>query len=165
MLVTTQGAGGGAAESAAQQMARVAAATGNASAMAAAASVESASSSASGVVAGGVPVRLKDVATVRQGYKEREAIIRMAGNEAVELAIYKEGDANTVATADAVAKRLEQVRAQMPPDMALTVIDDQSTFIRHAIPAVKLDAVIAGIPDRTPVLSGKDESVSVEFGG
>src|SRR3546814_11050278 len=80
MLVTTQGAGGGAAESAAQQMARVAAATGNASAMAAAASVESASSSASGVVAGGVPVRLKDVATVRQGYKEREAILRMAGN-------------------------------------------------------------------------------------
>src|SRR3546814_2158352 len=105
MLVTTQGAGGGAAESAAQQMARVAAATGNASAMAAAASVESASSSASGVVAGGVPVRLKDVATVRQGYKEREAIIRMAGNEAVELAIYKAGAANTVATAAAVAKR------------------------------------------------------------
>src|SRR3546814_6005789 len=81
MLVTTQGAGGGAAESAAQQMARVAAATGNASAMAAAASVESASSSASGVVAGGVPVRLKDVATVRQGYKEREAIIRMRSEE------------------------------------------------------------------------------------
>src|SRR3546814_205844 len=145
MLVTTQSAGGGAAESAAQQMARVAAATGNASAMAAAASVESASSSASGVVAGGVPVRLKDVATARQGYKEREAIIRMAGNEAVELAIYKEGDANTVAIADAVAKRRGQVRAQMPPDMELTVIDDQSTFIRHAIADVKLDAVIGGI--------------------
>src|SRR3546814_19672195 len=100
--------------------------------MAAAASVESASSSASGVVAGGVPVRLKDVATVRQGYKEREAIIRMAGNEAVELAIYQEGDANTVATADAVAKRLEQVRAQMPPAKALTVIHHQSPSHRHA---------------------------------
>src|SRR3546814_6055529 len=69
----------------------------------------------------------------------------MGGNEAVELAIYKEGDANTVATADSVAKRLEQVRAQMPPDMELTVIDDQSTFIRHAIADVKLDAVVGGI--------------------
>jgi HAE1 family hydrophobic/amphiphilic exporter-1 len=34
--------------------------------------------------------------SVRQGYKEREAIIRLNGREAVELAIYKEGDANTV---------------------------------------------------------------------
>src|SRR3546814_7539280 len=110
--------------------------------MAAAVSVGGASASAWGVVACGGPVRLQDVATVRQGYKEREAIIRMAGNEAVELAIYKEGDANTVATADAVAKRLEHVRAPLPPDMELTVIDDQSTFIRHAIADVKLAAVI-----------------------
>src|SRR3546814_14803676 len=112
--------------------------------MAAAVSVGGASASAWGVVACGGPVRLQDVATVRQGYKEREAIIRMAGNEAVELAIYKEGDANTVATADAVAKRLEHVRAQMPPDMELAVIDDQSTFIRHAMSDVKWDTVTGG---------------------
>ncbi|HEY7753693.1 MAG TPA: efflux RND transporter permease subunit, partial [Steroidobacteraceae bacterium] len=145
MLVTTQSAGGGAAASAAAQMARVAAATGDASAMAAAASVQSASSSDSAAAAGGVPVRLKDVASVRQGYKEREAIIRLGGKEAVELAIYKEGDANTVATADAIEKRLEQIRAEVPPDAELTTIDDQSQFIRHAISDVKLDAVIGGL--------------------
>src|SRR6187399_838207 len=33
----------------------------------------------------GVPVRLRDVATVTQGYKEREAVIRFKGHEAVEL--------------------------------------------------------------------------------
>ncbi|MCJ0824732.1 efflux RND transporter permease subunit [Luteimonas sp. 50] len=145
MLVTTQSAGGGAAASAAAQMARVAAATGDASAMAAAASVQSASSSDSAAAAGGVPVRLKDVASVRQGFKEREAIIRLGGKEAVELAIYKEGDANTVATADAIEKRLEQIRAEVPPDAQLTTIDDQSQFIRHAISDVKLDAVIGGL--------------------
>ena len=144
MLVTTQGAGGGDAESAAAQMARVAAATGDPAAMAAAASVQSANSGSGSVVADGKPVRLKDVAEVRQGFKEREAIIRLGGSEAVELAIYKEGDANTVATADAVAARLEQIREQMPPDVELTVIDDQSQFIRHAINDVKLDAVIGG---------------------
>ena len=144
MLVTTQGAGGGAEASAAEQMARVAAATGDPSAMAAAASVQSASSASSGAIANGMPVRLKDIATVRQGYKEREAIIRMGGHEAVELAIYKEGDANTVATADAVRKRLEQIKAQIPQDVELTTIDDQSVFIRNAIRDVKLDAVIGG---------------------
>jgi hydrophobic/amphiphilic exporter-1 (mainly G- bacteria), HAE1 family len=143
MLVTIQGAGGGAAESAAQQMARVAAASGDASTMAAAASVESSASGGS-AVAGGMPVRLRDVAEVRQGFKEREAIIRLAGQEAVELAIYKEGDANTVATADAVAARLKEIEAQIPPDFSVTVIDDQSKFIRAAIDDVRFDALLGG---------------------
>nr|WP_246071979.1 efflux RND transporter permease subunit [Lysobacter aestuarii] len=145
MLVTTQSGGGGDAASAAEQMARVAAATGDASAMAAAASVQSASSAGQNVAAGGMPVRLKDVADVRQGYKEREAIIRLGGKEAVELAIYKEGDANTVATADAVQARLKEIQDSMPPEFELTVIDDQSQFIRHAISDVKMDAVIGGL--------------------
>src|SRR5687768_930012 len=58
-------------------------------------------------VQGGVPVRLKDVAEVAQSHKEREAIIRLRGSEAVELALYKEGDANAVTVAEAVRERLD----------------------------------------------------------
>ena len=145
MLVTTRSGGDNAAASAAAQMAAIAATTGSAEAMAAAASVQSASSGGSGIVAGGMPVRLKDVADVRQGFKEREAIIRLAGKEAVELAIYKEGNANTVSTAEALKARLEQLKQQVPPDIELTVIDDQSLFIEHAIADVKKDAVIGGM--------------------
>jgi len=95
---------------------------------------------------GGAPsVRLKDVADVRQGYKEREAVIRSAGHEAVELAIYKEGDANTVSTADALEQRLDIIRKEMPKDIAMTAVEDQSVFIRHAIKDVKVDAVIGGL--------------------
>ncbi|HZX81156.1 MAG TPA: efflux RND transporter permease subunit [Lysobacter sp.] len=143
MLVTTASAGGGAAQSAAQEMFRVAAATGNASAMAAATSVQNASQGSS-TPANGMPVRLKDIATVRQGYKERESVIRLGGREAVELAIYKEGDANTVSTADAIEARLKDIREHMPKDVELTTIDDQSQFIRNAISSVKHDAVIGG---------------------
>lgn len=145
MLVTTQSGGASAADSAAQQMARVAAASGDAASMAAAASVQSSSSGSSSAVAGGMPVRLKDIADVRQGYKEREAIIRLAGKEAVELAIYKEGDANTVATADAITAQLKKIEEQIPEDVELTTIDDQSKFIRNAISDVKKDAVIGGL--------------------
>ena len=98
-----------------------------------------------GTSGGSARVRLKDVATVSQGYKEREAVIRSAGNEAVELAIYKEGDANTVSTADALETRLAQIRKQLPKDIEMTVVEDQSVFIRHAIKDVKLDAVIGGL--------------------
>ncbi len=143
MLLSTQGSGGGDQDGAARQMASVAAASGDASSMAAAASLQN-SSSGSQSVAGGMPVRLRDVADVSQGYKEREAIIRLAGKEAVELAVYREGDANTVATADAVHARIEELKEQFPADFELTVVDDQSKFIRNAISDVKIDALIGG---------------------
>jgi HAE1 family hydrophobic/amphiphilic exporter-1 len=141
MLVTTSAASAG--DSAADQAMRVAAASGDMSVMAALA--QQSSSSGSAAAAGGQALRLKDIATVRQGHKEREAIIRLDGKEAVELAVYKEGDANTVATADAVQKKLAELKDQIPADAELTVIDDQSQFIRHAISDVKLDAVIGGL--------------------
>ncbi|WP_313243956.1 efflux RND transporter permease subunit [Stenotrophomonas rhizophila] len=145
LLVTTQGSNGSAADAAMQQMFAIAASTGSDAAVAAASAAQSASSSSSSTIANGVPVRLKDVASVRQGYKEREAIIRMGGKEAVELAIYKEGDANTVATAEALRAKLEQIKAQIPGDAQLTTIEDQSRFIEHAISDVKKDAVIGGL--------------------
>src|SRR5690606_1225758 len=60
-------------------------------------------------------------------------------------AVYKEGDANTVSTADALEARLETIRKQMPKDIEMTVVEDQSVFIRHAVKDVKVDAVIGGL--------------------
>ncbi|HBK47554.1 MAG TPA: acriflavin resistance protein, partial [Xanthomonadaceae bacterium] len=145
LLVTTTSGSGGAADAAMQQMYAIAAATGSQAAIAAAAEVQSTSAeSSTASIAGGMPVRLKDVAEVRQGFKEREAIIRLGGKEAVELAIYKEGDANTVSTAAALRKRLEQIKATVPGDVEITTIEDQSHFIEAAITSVKHDAVIGG---------------------
>jgi HAE1 family hydrophobic/amphiphilic exporter-1 len=144
VLITTRAAGGNeGASSASQQMLAVAASTGSAAAIAAASSLQG--GGGSDAPANGMPVRLKDVAEVRQGHKEREAIIRLGGREAVELAIYKEGDANTVATADAIVERLERIRDEIPADIELTTVDDQSQFIRHAINDVKFDAVLGGL--------------------
>ncbi len=136
MLLTTRTAGAGNAGN--EQAMRLAAASGDASVMAALSQGGNASTGTS-------PLRLRDVATVRQGYKEREAIIRLNGREAVELAIYKEGDANTVSTADALDAKLKSIREKLPADIELTTIEDQSIFIRHAIGDVKLDAVIGGL--------------------
>ena len=79
------------------------------------------------------PVYLRDVATVRHGFKEREAITRIDGREAVEIAIYKEGDANTVAVAGEVEKRLGRVRKMLGDNIELVKIYDQSTFISQAV--------------------------------
>ncbi len=93
----------------------------------------------------GVPIRLRDVANVSQGYKEREAIIRLGGQEAVELAIYKEGDANTVNVAKAVKSALENLKKELPYGTELTTIQDQSIFIQSALHEVRNEALLGGL--------------------
>jgi HAE1 family hydrophobic/amphiphilic exporter-1 len=93
----------------------------------------------------GAPVYLRDVASVRHGYKERQAIIRFEGKEAVEIAIYKEGDANTVAVAREVRERLQRIREILPAGYKLVKVYDQATFISSAIAEVIDAAVIGGI--------------------
>ncbi|MDA0746017.1 MAG: efflux RND transporter permease subunit [bacterium] len=55
---------------------------------------------------GNVEIRLKDVAVVERSHKEREIITRVNGVESVEIEIFKEADANIVATAQRVRDRL-----------------------------------------------------------
>ncbi len=90
-------------------------------------------------------LRLGDVARVERGYREREAIIRLDGREAVEIAIYKEGDANTVATSQAVSAVLEALRRELPEPLALAVVDDQAAFIRAALAEVRQAALMGAL--------------------
>jgi HAE1 family hydrophobic/amphiphilic exporter-1 len=94
---------------------------------------------------GTVPIRLKDIAEVRQGFKEREGIVRIDGHEAIELAIYKEGDANTVSVANSVKAEIERLKKTLPTDTNLSMIEDQSVFIEGALSDVKKDALIGGV--------------------
>jgi HAE1 family hydrophobic/amphiphilic exporter-1 len=70
----------------------------------------------------GRPVYLRDIASVERGFKEREAITRVNGRESVELAVYKEGDANTVQVAQRIAARVTSVQGRLPPVTELTTM-------------------------------------------
>ena len=93
----------------------------------------------------GRPVYLRDIAVVRSGYSERQAIIRMNGREAVEIAIYKEGDANTVSVARGVLERLETLREELPSGVEMETVDDQSVFIDRAVSEVINAAILGGL--------------------
>jgi len=90
-------------------------------------------------------VYLKDVAVVEQAFKEREAITRLNGMEAVEIAFFKEGDANTVATARAVNDRMQEISRTLPENMKLVKVYDQSEFIISAVNEVRTAGIIGGI--------------------
>jgi HAE1 family hydrophobic/amphiphilic exporter-1 len=93
----------------------------------------------------GKPIYIRDIASVAQGYKEREAITRIDGREAVEVAIYKEGDANTVSVARAVMNRLDRLREILPKDVEIDKVYDQSVFIVQAVDEVVNAGIIGGI--------------------
>ena len=93
----------------------------------------------------GKTVYLNDIAEVKQKFKEREAITRLNGAEAVEIAIYKEGDANTVTVAERLSQKVNQIKRSVPDDMQLKEIYNQSTFIEQAIDEVVSNAIVGGV--------------------
>jgi len=94
----------------------------------------------------GRQVRVKDVADVFWGAREREIITRVNGREAVGIAIYREGDANTVTVARALHERLADLRSRrLPAGHSLDVLFDQSVFIAQAIREVRNAALGGGL--------------------
>ncbi|HKY32445.1 MAG TPA: efflux RND transporter permease subunit [Candidatus Polarisedimenticolia bacterium] len=89
-------------------------------------------------------VLMSDVAEVVRSHKQREVVTRFGGKEAVELALYKEGDANTVKVARAVAARLERVRKELPEGIGVQTGADQARFIQSSIDEVIGNAILGG---------------------
>jgi len=96
---------------------------------------------------GAALIRLSDVAEVRRGFKDRTVITEVDGRENVELAVYKEADANTILVARRVQDRLDDIRKEYGSSsgISLNVITDQSRFITNSISEVLKTAIIGGI--------------------
>ncbi len=90
-------------------------------------------------------IKINDVAEVKLGHKDRKSINRLDGKEAIEIAVYKEGDSNTVAVAQAVKDELKKIIEKLPGGTSIEIIDDQSSFIEAAIDNVVSAAIIGGI--------------------
>ena len=89
-------------------------------------------------------VRLSDIAVISDAYKERSDITRIGEVESIELAIYKEGDANTVAVAQKLRSELEKINLANEHNK-LKVIYDQSEFIESAVNEVTSAALFGSL--------------------
>jgi len=75
-------------------------------------------------------VRVADVATVHDTYEDPRSLYRIDGQPAVAFQIHKEVGVNTVAVADRVKARLDQITGIHPPGVRLILDDDESDAIR-----------------------------------
>ena len=93
----------------------------------------------------GSPVLVRDVAQVIDGVEEPKNAAFLDERPALALDIQKQSGANTVAVADGVLQAVETLKKEMPPGVTLSIIKDDSNFIRDSIEDVTTTMMIGGL--------------------
>ncbi|MGE5506668.1 MAG: efflux RND transporter permease subunit [Actinomycetota bacterium] len=86
---------------------------------------------------GGAPVRLKEIATVRDSVENDRTASWFNGTRAIILAVQRQPDANAVEVVDAVKGLIGSFSAILPPTVKIDVMNDRSRSIRAAIKDVQ----------------------------
>ena len=93
----------------------------------------------------GSPIRIRDIGFAEDGTKEQRSLARLNGVPTVTMVVRRQSGANTVAVIDGVKANLERVRPQLPSDVRLEVIRDQSRYIHAALSEINVHLVLGSM--------------------
>lgn len=85
----------------------------------------------------GYTVRVSDIGRAEDSNEEPTTAVRLNGQPAVQLAVYKQSGTNTVEVAEVVKERLAQIQESLPKDVRVEIISDQSIFVKAAIDNIR----------------------------
>ena len=91
----------------------------------------------------GAIIYVRDVAHVRDGAPPQTNIVRVDGKRAIMMSIMKTGSASTLNIIKDVRDKVEGIKGQLPPQLQIRALSDQSIFVRGAINGVVREALIA----------------------
>ena len=91
----------------------------------------------------GAVVSMRDVAQVHEGFAVQQNIVRINGKRAALLTILKAASASTLDIVKRVKIALPKIAAGLPPALKITLLFDQSIFVRAALQGVVKEAAIA----------------------
>lgn len=91
----------------------------------------------------GAMVTIGDVATVRDGFAVQKNIVNLNGRRSALLTVLKGGGASTLDVVSRVKARLAEIRKQVPPELEIRPLFDQSLFVRAAIESVLKEGATA----------------------
>ena len=94
---------------------------------------------------GKAPVFIRDVADVKDTFKEEQTVARLNGQPTLLLAIYKMADANTVDVVNRVMNRAFELNQEYQGRLQLIAVQDQGRYIQQAINQLQEAAVLGGI--------------------
>ena len=93
----------------------------------------------------GLQVRLGDIATIVDGSKEQTSFARIDGVRAISLDMLKVRGSNTVAVGEGVKAAIERLKKELPGDVELTVLSDQSKYVKANVDGVKRTIFEGGV--------------------
>jgi HAE1 family hydrophobic/amphiphilic exporter-1 len=88
-------------------------------------------------------ITLGQLADVRDTQREETSISTIDGKRSISIQIRKTRGANTIDTAAAIKKNLEQLKKALPPDIALDTVWDRSRYIKESVDNVR-ETIIEG---------------------
>jgi len=90
----------------------------------------------------GAPIRLGDVAKVKDSVQNDQIAGWFNGKRSVTLAVQRQPDANTVQVVDSVKALIPVFQAEIPPAIELQVINDRSISIRNSVDDVQFTLIL-----------------------
>ena len=91
-----------------------------------------------------VPIRVRDVAEVVDGYEDVNNLAEVNGQPVVRLDIQKQSGANTVEVAARIREVVDELNRERR-DLQITIDSDQSRFIEQSISSVRTAAMWGGL--------------------
>lgn len=93
----------------------------------------------------GIPVLVRDVATVQLGVPVLTGISTKDGREAMTVTVMMLKGANGRTVADAVNARVKEIKAQLPADVTLTTVYNRSELVGESVHTVEKSLLEGGI--------------------
>ena len=93
----------------------------------------------------GAPIRLRDIGSVEDGTKEQRSLARLNGVPTVTLDIRRQSGANTIEVINGIKRELPRVTSQLPGDLKVEIIRDQSRYIESALHEIQKHLILGSI--------------------
>ncbi|MBU3959144.1 MAG: efflux RND transporter permease subunit, partial [Candidatus Omnitrophica bacterium] len=93
----------------------------------------------------GTAIYLKDVAVVRDAFKEVTREVEVNRKKGLIVMVQKQSGANTVGVTDRALKKVEELKKNLPADVNIVVARDFSAFIRGTIDNLKNALYFGGL--------------------
>lgn len=93
----------------------------------------------------GYPIKIKDVGSVEKAGGEPSSAASLDGVTSVSVGVRKQAGANTIAVINNVKTRMADIIPNLPSDMKVAVIRDQSEFIENSLHAIQEHLVLGGL--------------------
>lgn len=90
-------------------------------------------------------VLLKDVAKVEDHHGLQRIRTKYNGKEGVRISIFKQADANAVTVSDEIARRIDELKRDLPPSTQISMIYDQAEYVRLATNGVRDAMLLAAL--------------------